>query len=161
MSDDHARDRAWVEAMRCSPHYIPMVMATLPDHRPLAELAVQAQPNSADAWFWFAEVQSQKDPQTAIELYRRGLALRPTDSWRWRLLGDLLVDQDPQAAIDAYLMSCLNGDSGYNGCLRAGLTAERLGDIQTAIRYYRLSRLPRIWQEAERLEQQLREQTPP
>ncbi len=161
MNDTDVRDKAWVEAMRCSAHYVPMVLATLPDYRFLAESAVQAQPNSADAWFSLAKTRSQEDPQAAIELYHRGLALRPTDGLRWRELGDLLASRDPQAAIEAYLQSCHNGDPGSNGCYYAGKTAERLGDIQAAIRYYRLSRWSGALGRAGYLEQQLREQTPP
>jgi hypothetical protein len=161
VGDEHARDKAWVEAMRCSPHYICMVSAMLPDRQALANLAVLVQPNSADAWFWLARVRGKEAPKVAIELYRRGLALRPTDGESWQELGALLARQDPQAALAAYLQSCYNGDPGYNGCWRAGQTAERLGDIEAAIRYYRLSRWPRALNRASQLEQQLREQAPP
>ena len=163
VSDEDARDRAWVEAMRCSPRYIPMALGILPDHRSLAlaETAVQVQPNSADAWFWLAEVRSQEDPQAAIELYRHGLALRPTDGRRWVALGNLLAFRDPEAAIEAYLQACNHGDPGSNGCWNAGKAAERLGDIPAAIRYYRLSRWPVAQSRAAQLEQQLQEQTVP
>jgi hypothetical protein len=40
VGDEYARDRVWVEAMRCSPHYIPMISVTIPDCQALAELAV-------------------------------------------------------------------------------------------------------------------------
>jgi tetratricopeptide (TPR) repeat protein len=161
VGDEYARDRAWVEAMRCSPHYVRMVSATLPDRQALAELVVLVQPNSADAWFWLARVRGKEDPQAAIELYRRGLALRPTDGESWQELGELLASQDPQAAIAAFLQCCYNGDPGYNGCWHAGQTAEQLGDIQAAIRYYRLSHWPIARDRAAKLEQQLLEQTPP
>ena len=91
VGDEDARDRAWVEAMR-------------------------GQPNSADAWFWLATIRREEDPQTAIEFYRRGLALRPTDGQGWLGLGVLLASRDPHAAMAAYLQSCHNGDPGYNGC---------------------------------------------
>ena len=163
VSDEDTRDEDWVEAMRCSPRYVPMALRILPDHRSLAlaETAVQVQPNSADAWFWLAEVRSQEDPQAAIELYRHGLALRPTDGRRWVALGNLLVSRDPQAAIEAYLQACKHGDPGSNGCWNAGKTAERLGDIPAAIRYYRLSQWSVAQSRAAQLEQQLREQTVP
>ena len=161
VSDEHARDTAWVKAMRCSPHYVSMVLATIPDHSLLAETAVWVQPDSADAWFWLAQVRSQEDPQVAIELYRRGLALRPTDGRRWVALGNLLAFRDPEAAIEAYLQACNHGDPGSNGCWNAGKAAERLGDIPAAIRYYRLSRWSVAQSRAAQLEQQLRDQTPP
>jgi tetratricopeptide (TPR) repeat protein len=153
MGDKDARDRAWVQAMRCSPHYVRMASAMLPDRQSLAELAVLVQPDDADTWLWLARVHSQKDPQTAIELYRRGLALRPTDGEGWQELGELLASQDPQAAIVAFLQCCYNGDPGYNGCWRAGQTAEQLGDIQAAIHYYRLSDWSGALERARQLEQ--------
>jgi len=70
-------------------------------------------------------------------------------------LGDLLRERDPQAAIHAYLESCHNGDPGSNGCWRAGLTAESQGDLEAAIRYYRLSRNSGYQGRADLLEQQL------
>ena len=161
VGEEETRDEALVETVRCSPDYVPLIFVILPNHQSLAEQAVRLQPESADAWFWLASARSHEDPQAAIECYRRGLALRPTDGLRWRELGDLLASRDPQAAIEAYLQSCYNGDPGSNGCLRAGWTAERLGDVQAAIRYYRLSRYSGALDRAAQLEQQLREQTPP
>ena len=157
VDDEGTRNGAWVEAMRCSSYYVSTVFVILPNYRPLAEQAVHIQPESADAWFWLARIFRQGEPQTAIEFYRRGLALRPTDGLRWRELGDLLAVSDPQAAIEAYLQSCYNGDPGSNGCVHAGLTAERLGDIENAIRYYRLSGWSGSWEKAARLEQQMQQ----
>jgi tetratricopeptide (TPR) repeat protein len=162
VGDEHARDKAWVEAMRCSPRYVRMASAILPDRHSLAELAVLVQPNSADAWFWLARLHSEEDLQGAIELYRCGLALRPADGLGWLELGRLLIKSgDPQAALEAFLQSCRHGDPGVNACWGAGQTAEKMGNIQAAIRYYRLSRWPVARDRAAKLEQQVLEQTPP
>ena len=150
-----------------------MLHTVAPKNHTLAELAVQAQPESAEAWFWLAGALTyissagsvrpvnEHDREWVIRLYRQGLYLAPHDGQRWRELGDLLASQNPQAAIEAYLQSCYNGDPGLNGCYRAGATAAHLGDFDAAIQYYRLSRLSESWKRADQLEQQLRQQTPP
>jgi tetratricopeptide (TPR) repeat protein len=129
----------WRQAMRCSPQYVSMLSLLEPDNLTLAEFAVTTQPGSADAWFWMAGNQVGENVKEAIELYKKGLAINPYDGRRWRELGDLLVAEDPNAAIDAYLQSCYNGDPGYHGCYLAGKTAQELGEIEAAKGYYRLS----------------------
>jgi hypothetical protein len=69
-------------------------------------------------------------------------------------LGDLLVETRPEEALEAYVQSCLNGDPGANGCLRAGALAEQQGDIDAAIGYYRLSKYQESLDRAAALEAQ-------
>lgn len=172
LGQEARRDAAWETVVRCSADYIPMLYVVAPDHRRLAELAVHERPQSATTWFWLARTLTcmpcgwtapvyEHDRGWVIQVYRQGLALDPFNGLRWRELGDLLAGRDAQAAIEAYLQSCYNGDPGANGCWRAGLTAERLGDIRAAIRYYRLSRWSGALERAAQLEQQLLEQTSP
>jgi tetratricopeptide (TPR) repeat protein len=98
-------------------------------------------------------------PQEALEDLRRGLALNPKDSRRWTLAGDLLTQAgDLPGALEAYLTACKTGDAGYNGCLRAGGTAEKLGDYQAAMLYYRMSLWPPAWEQAARLEKMMQGQ---
>jgi tetratricopeptide (TPR) repeat protein len=123
------------------------------DDEPLARQAIQKQPGSAAAYFWLAEIIVGERPQEAIRVYRQGLELDPTDGVRWKALGDLLVERDPNGAIEAYLQSCINGDPGANGCWGAGGTAEQQGDIAAAISYYRLSNWEVALQRADELEQ--------
>ena len=144
-------DQAEALLRSCSSVYVIFLHALMPQQRRLAESAVRYQPGAAFSWFWLAEVKgryhdmgfrgvSKDNWEEIAALLRRGLALAPHDGLRWRLLGDVLRPYAPQQAIDAYLNSCFNGDPGYNGCYRAGLMAEELGDYRSAIRYYCYSR---------------------
>ena len=155
------RDASWEAAIRCSSGYVSMLHAVVPDNQGLAELSVREHPKSAQALFWLAQIRAKATPAEAIELYRSGLQLDPHNSVMWRELGDLLTDRDPQSAIEAYLQSCYNGDFGYHGCYRAGLTAEQQGDITSAIHYYRFSRWSGALERADELEKQRREETAP
>jgi tetratricopeptide (TPR) repeat protein len=121
----------------------------------LDQLAQSDQLWSIEAQFIFAHVIALEQPEQAIVLYRQALQRRPLDGLRWRELGDLLVENEPQAAIAAYLESCYNGDPGSHGCYNAGLTAEKLGDLPDAIRYYRLSKWSGALERAAALEAQL------
>ncbi len=146
------RDDTWADLLRCSDAFVPLVAAELPDHRRLAEQAVEVQPDSAAAHFWLARLrQTARDLTEAERLYRRGLELAPTDGKAWLDLGRLLAPADPRAALDAFIRSCRYGDPGANACLAAGDTAEQLGDIELAIRYYRKSRFRLARERAEQL----------
>ena len=110
-----------------------------------------------EAQFIFAQIIGEERPLEAIDLYHRLLELRPYDGVLWRELGDLLVEKDPYAAIEAYLQSCYNKDPGAHGCYNAGRTAENLGDLDAAIRYYRLSKWSGALERADALEAQLKD----
>jgi tetratricopeptide (TPR) repeat protein len=165
------RNQLWTNALRCEPIIVYFLSALHSDNRVLAQHAVEAQPNNSESWFWLAgthinwqgnrphtpdEVMREK----IIEMYHTGLALDPHDGLRWRELGDLLQPLDPQAAIEAYLQSCFNGDPGWNGCLLAGRTAEQLGDTDSAIRYYSYSRWEGALNRATELEMQQKQTIP-
>lgn len=157
----HAAGRAaeseneWRAAIECGPIYVQMLFALAPDNERLAQQAVDHYPQSATALFWLAKIRSELDPNAALALYRRGLTIEPGASARWRELGDLLrMRGEFDAALDAYLQSCYHGDFGSNGCWQAGLTAEQHGDIESAIKYLRLSRWSVALEYADKLEQQ-------
>jgi tetratricopeptide (TPR) repeat protein len=149
----------WQRAIQCNPQHVGSLSALYADDLDFARQVNAGQPESAEGWFWLAELIAAEQPQDALEYLRRGLALNPEDSHRWRLVGDLLTQEgDLPGALEAYLASCKTGDAGYNGCLRAGGTAEQMGDYAAAIRYYRMSYWPPAWERAERLEGLLQEQ---
>lgn len=153
---DHQSQKAdWIEAMRCSPRYIPLVRKFAPQDNELAHQAAQLQPASAHAWFWLAELTAEESPEQAISLYRRGLALDPSSGWDWVRLGRLLEEREPQAAVQAYANACFLDDPGLHGCYGAGYMSERIGNLQAAIRFYRLSSFPKAQERAAELEQQL------
>ena len=155
------RDASWEAAIRCSSGYVSMLHAVVPDNQGLAELSVREHPKSAEALFWLAQIRARRSPEEAIELYQQGLQREPHDGLRWRELGDLLASRDPSAAMEAYLQSCYNSDPGYHGCYGAGMMAERLGDLEAAILYYRLSQWSGSLDRADELEKQRREETAP
>ena len=164
--DEQQRDLFWLDAIHCASRYIVLLRQYMPDNRDFAEIAVQEHPEIAEGWFWLAESYIVRDnwgPHPILEenrgkvinIYEQGLRISPFHSERWRELGDLYVEHDPQAAIDAYLKSCFTGDLHHNGCWRAGLTAEAIGDITNAIRYFRYSDLPFQRARADQLEAKL------
>jgi tetratricopeptide (TPR) repeat protein len=149
--DLEGRNTYWRVAVQCSPKFIEMLSLIIPDDRAMAEFVVASHPETAESWFWMAQL----DDERVIEFYERGLALDPTAGLRWKEYGDLIVEEDPERAIQAYLQSCLNGDPRYNGCWLAGKMAEQLGDIPRAIRYYRFSLWKGAWNRADELELEL------
>lgn len=150
---------SWRRAIRCNPQRVELLSALYADDLDFARQVNAAQPNSAEGWFWVAGLIAADQPQEALEYYRRGLAIDPGDSRRWTYVGDLLTAaEDLPAALEAYLMACQTGDAGANGCLRAGGTAEKMGDYPAAIRYYRMSHFSGAWERAERLEKLLQGQ---
>lgn len=145
------RDQSYQQAVTCDPQYVVFIYFMHPDDLSLAQMALANQPGSALSWFWAGDLL----PEKKIEYYRQGLAIDPHDGRRWIVLGDLLYEGDPQAAIQAYLQGCLNGDPGFNGCLRAGSVAEQLGLYADALYYYRLSSYSNARQRADELESKL------
>lgn len=156
-----AAEESWQNSIPCDPLIVPMLETLFPEHGELAARAVQHHPGHAEGWFWLAKSISPSAPEQAIAFYRRGLALAPGDGLRWRELGDLLRTKYPHAAIDAYLQSCFNGDPGSNGCWLAGGTAEQLGELEDAIRYYSYSRWDGALNRAEELRATLGNSTQP
>ncbi len=147
------RDEAWAELLSCDDSFVPMIAGELPSHGRLAEEAVERQPDVATSYLWLARIRLRADERDGAErLYRRCLELDPGHGGAWLELGRLLAPGDPRAAFDAFVQSCRHGDPGANGCLAAGATAEQLGDVDAAIRYYGKSRLARARVQAEHLE---------
>jgi tetratricopeptide (TPR) repeat protein len=148
----------WRHAIQCDPQRAGMLWAYYPLDLGLARQVNAAQPKSAQGWFWLAELTAAEQTDQLIEYYRQGLAIDPSDSYRWRLLGDLLVKADDlAAALEAYRMACRTGDAGGHGCLGAGKIAEQMGDYGAAVGFYRMSRLPELWERAEKLAEQWQE----
>ncbi|MDH7514283.1 MAG: O-antigen ligase family protein [Bacteroidota bacterium] len=150
--DTSRRDSCWVSAIRSDPAVIALAYTADPSDRFLAESAYALYPSRANACFWLAEAVAKDEPDRAITLYRAGLRLKPRNGLAWKKLGDLLARSNPREALDAYVQSCLHGDPGANGCFLAGQIAEKLGDITSAIRYFRMSRYLGAHRRADELE---------
>jgi len=143
-----ARNQAYRHAAACDAKYVVFLHQMYQQDLEMAQMMLQAQPSSAESWFWVGDLETEKK----LKYYQQGLMLDPRDGLRWITYGDLLVEKDPNAAIQAYLQACYNGDPGYHGCGKAGALAERMGDSQAAIQYFRLSSYPPIRQKADELE---------
>lgn len=147
-----AAQEFWQIAIPCDPVIVSMLETLFPEDGELAAHVVQHYPGHAIGWFWRARTIREDNTVQAIEYYAKGLELAPEDGLAWREMGDLLVSEDPNAAIKAYLQSCYNGDPGSHGCWRAGQTAESIGEIENAIRYYRFSDWEGALQRADELQ---------
>ena len=148
--DTARRAAVWGDLLSCASDYTAYMAVLAADDEALARRAVAAQPDNPAGAFWLASILTPTAPDEAIALYRAGLALDPGDGRRWLALAELLVAQgDGQpaddAALEAFLQACHHGDPGANGCSRAAAIAAERGDLEAAIRYYRLSN----WSEAE------------
>lgn len=163
---------AWAAVLACSPMQVSMSRALLPQNIALATIAIQTQPDSADAYFWAAKsithatswgqvASDDISRNLAISYYRQGLNLYPDQGLAWRELGDLLTEENPQEALEAYLQSCFNGDPGSNGCWRAGLLAESSGNPGLAIQYYGYSHWSGALDRASYLQKQLQSNSAP
>lgn len=137
----------WRRLLACDERYLGVLSVAAADDRALAMAAVGAHPSSAVARRWYA---ASLGPavmpgarRAVIAVWRRALALDPSDGSAWRQLGDALVrDSQWPAALDAYAAACVHGDPGANACVLAGRLAEYLGDPRQAIAWYRRSRWP-------------------
>lgn len=150
--DVEACNLAYQHAAACDPVYVKYLHTMYPQDLAMAQMILQAQPGSAESWFWVGDL----IPEKKIEYYRQGLTIDPKDGRRWISLGDALNQTDPQAAIQAFLQGCYNGDPGYNGCGRAGNIAESLGLYEDAVRYYLLSSYPPFRQKGLDLAQKIK-----
>ncbi|HOU41716.1 MAG TPA: O-antigen ligase family protein [Promineifilum sp.] len=148
------RSAVWAELLACATDYTGYMAVLAGDDAALARRAVDVQPDNPAGYFWLAALSA---PDEAIGLYRQGLALAPGDGRRWLALAELLDGRDEDAALDAYLQACLHGDPGANGCARAAAIVAARGDLETAIRYYRLSN----WSEARAMADELERQLDP
>jgi tetratricopeptide (TPR) repeat protein len=163
-----ARDREWEQLLQfnCSPYYVSFIRALMPTDLKYALTAKEYYPQNADNWFWVAEIydsyvtgyqQEASSYPLAIKYYQQGLLLAPNNGQAWLLLGHAIRNSggDLKQAVAAYEQACLKGDSGSVGCYYAGKYTEVLGDIPSAIRYYRLSHLQTALERAQELEKQL------
>lgn len=145
------RDSLWGKAVVCDPDLVYYLHNQYSDDLELAVFIHRVQPAAAESWFWLGDL----TPKNRLDYYMHGLTLDPTDGRRWHELGVMFARQgDFNTALQAFLQSCYNGDPGHNGCWRAGGTAEQLGDIESAIKYYKLSRWGTALDRANELEDQ-------
>ena len=147
----------WQQLSNLLVHLPPPVAIEVYTDLGLAEYARSKDDGSIHARFIWARIIGQEYPEEGAAIYYELLHRRPRDGIYWRELADMLREYAPDAAIEAYLQSCKNGDPGKHGCYEAGRLAEKMGRIDDAIQYYRLSVWPPSLEQANRLERQIKD----
>jgi len=118
--------------------------------------AATAYPNNATAWFWVGDATAPTDPTFARQAYLQTVTLNPRFSLAWCRLGwSYEHTEEIESALNAFLNCCQINDPGSNGCYGAGRMAEKLGDPQKAIEYYRMSHWEGSLKRADELEAEL------
>lgn len=153
--DQAAAQEEMRQLLLAAPERMGLVHTLYPQDEALARFAEQAHPEQAFAAFWVGETLAQKDLAQAIAAYERGVELAPLDGVRWVELGQLYRRNGQlERALHAYDRACRLRDRGGNGCWRAGLLSEALGQNGKAAAYYRLTlrQIPGYGPALERLE---------
>jgi tetratricopeptide (TPR) repeat protein len=98
-----------------------VLRAALPFDVEMAQAAVEAHPEEANAHFWLGEALRQAgDMLRAIPAYEAGLTLNPTNGEEWDNLGRLYeAAGDWERAVQAFDQACHYVDQGKNGCPNA------------------------------------------
>jgi hypothetical protein len=141
--DDSEGGRLWLQLVSQSPAHWRFMRSSCPRDTKLAEAALAADAQNAEAHFWLSAALEESDPVRSIALLRSGLALDPGAGTEWLRLGDAISKRAGGASLEeamtAYGNACRNGDPGANGCVRAGGIAEELGRATEALHYYQQS----------------------
>ncbi|MEM9557640.1 MAG: O-antigen ligase family protein [Acidobacteriota bacterium] len=148
--DELETTRALETTIDCGPDDLGRLAALRPSDARLASRATTRWPTAADAWRWRVLAAAPGTLEQRNALWRV-VALAPDDARSWLDLGDALAAAgDRHAALDAYAVSCQNGDPGANACLRGGRLAATLGFDAWARELHRASRWPPVRERAER-----------
>jgi tetratricopeptide (TPR) repeat protein len=138
------------------PEALRLVHAGARENARLALHATRVYPAQAESWFWLADLLSQgKLDHQAITAYQRALQFDPSNGPGWCRLGTLLLGEDKEMALNAFINCCYSKDWSARGCYYAGYISEKLGDFTRAIHYYRLSKFPVAQRSAADLEARL------
>jgi tetratricopeptide (TPR) repeat protein len=140
----------------CSLEYLHILTKYRPIDLQLAQQAVQMYPKSIDALEWLAFSQEYTKPNSGLASYQEVVALDRHNGAAWCQIGQIdqnlaLIDQ----AMSAFLECCKNQDPDGKGCYGAGQMAEKGGNMEQAIQYYRLSKADDAQNRANELEKQL------
>lgn len=156
LSKQSPRDEDWLPLLSCD-RYLPILLATQPRSRSLAEQAALLYPNNAQVWLWLGDIITSTDLPQALQAYQNATEVNSTNGLAWCRLGRSLESlNQPQKSAEAYLNCCRLGDPGVNGCWGAGRMYEKLSDVSSAIEAYRHSTWSTALQRADVLEKQLK-----
>ena len=150
-----ARDNYWKNAIDCSGNFLPGIHNLAKEDRTLAEFAVNTRPEKELSWLWLA-ASKVSEPASVIPLYIKALDIRPDNGLTWYRLGEAYeASGSYDDAISAFIKSSeyLNRESDFY--VRVGRIYENLGEIPSAIYYYRISSWETAHQRADLLESQM------
>ncbi len=138
---DEARSRKiWERELALTPRSIPLLRIFHPQDEALAQQSRLRYPQYSLTGFWLGEALADKDVAAALAVYEETIAQDPADGVRWVELGILYLRHgESDKALAAYDRGCRLRDIGGNGCWRAGLLSEELGQNAEAIHYYQLT----------------------
>lgn len=149
-------DQVTNEFLNCSLLHVYFIRFFAPTDMELAQKASVIYPEDPGILFWLADGIEKDDPDQAEQLFRKIVALVPSDGKAWHRLARLVAAKGfIDEAIGYNIKSCYNNDPGSNGCYGAGRLLEQQGRYEEAIYYYRLSRHDFIRANADRLEELL------
>jgi tetratricopeptide (TPR) repeat protein len=146
----------WEGLLKCSKTYSGIVKAIYSSDMRMAEQFIRDYPDDPQGYYWLAPLYVKIDNSKRVALFYQGLELDPTNGALWCLVGDnqIILKNIPEAA-SAYANCCLNRDPNDEGCLKAGNSYLKLGDMNKAIEYYSRSLKPSIRALGQDLENQI------
>jgi tetratricopeptide (TPR) repeat protein len=148
----------WSSYLSCSRSDMNLIHAVAPENQQLAEQAIRQHPETAEGWFWLADIyyDNKNNPIEMIQIYTHALELDSSNGLAWCNLGRVYeARNEPVLAENAFLQCCFHGDPGSHGCLGAGRLAEKRGELELAIKYYRFSKYQGARDRADQLEKQI------
>ena len=149
-------DQVIDELLNCSLLHVYFMRIFAPTKMELAQKAALIYPEDPGILFWLADGIEKDNPDQAEQLFRKIVALVPSDGKAWHRLARLVAAKGfIDEAIGYNINSCVNNDPGSNGCYGAARLLEQQGRYEEAIYYYRLSRHDFIRANADRVEEEL------
>lgn len=145
----------------CSDLHLELTRKFLPNDLIMAEYAQSVYPEKTMVYYWIIYSLEKPNNDQLIFIYNKILEIEPNDPYAWRPLGQIfqglkMYDQ----AINAFIISCENGDPFRTACHQAAGVYELVGDPVNALKYYRISKWEKSMLEVERLEADLSSQNP-
>ena len=126
----------WRQALQ-DPAYLGAVRSLNPQDSGLAQLAIQAFPQQAQAWDWAADAAPADGPEPALTYLLRSSELQPRNNLTWEKIGSIAMTYGmPDLALQAVRNACGLYPIRNGNCLNAGRLSFLKGDYANTVRYY-------------------------
>jgi hypothetical protein len=126
----------WRQALH-DPAYLGAVRSLNPQDAGLAQLAIQAFPQQAQAWDWAADAAPGEGPEPALSYLLRSSELQPRNNLTWENIGSIAMTYGmPDLALKAVRSACDLYPIRNGNCLNAGRLSFLKGDYANTVRYY-------------------------